>query len=72
VGGEALGLGLVPGVVGLGEDLDGEVRVTQVEGPRAALVAVPDDGNPLPVQHRQVTVGRLVDLRHRNLLCTGA
>src|SRR5208283_3194467 len=72
VGREALGLGLVPGGVGPGEDVHCEARVTQVEGPRAALVAVPDDGNPLPVQHRQVSVGLVVDIRHRNPLCTGA
>ena len=46
-GGEAIGLGGVPGLVGPDADDDVEARVAQVEGPRSALVAVPDDGDPL-------------------------
>ena len=50
------------------ENLDIHRSITDLLG----LAAVPDDANPLPVQHRQVSVGLVIDLRHRHPLCTGA
>ena len=63
--GEAVGLGRRAGVVVADAGRDVEARVAQVQRPRAPLVAVPDDGDPLAVQRRQVRVTVVVDRRHR-------
>jgi hypothetical protein len=64
-GGEALGLGLLPRLVG--PDAHGRVEpgVPQVQGPGAPLVAVADHGQRLALQRRPVGVVLVVDRRHR-------
>jgi len=61
---EAVGLGGLACVVVANTDADVDARVPQVEGPRAALVAVADDRQPLPFQGREVAVGFVQDLSH--------
>ncbi len=53
---EPVGLRRVPARVGPHAHHHVEPRVTQVEGPGPALVAVPDDGHPLAVQYVEMGI----------------
>jgi hypothetical protein len=61
---EAVGFGRLPRLVVAHADSDVDARVAHVQRPRAPLVAVADDRDPLAFEGAQVGVGLMKDLAH--------